>query len=106
MLKKCGRFSEKATNPKVAPVISCVAMTKNFLVRNNSRKGLHKGFNVQGRRINEVQKVISLSSTSSPLNINTVTIFSTTKGRPMAKYAVGTQVIGDFFLVGFIGKLV
>lgn len=69
---------------------------KNFFVRKSSRKGLHNGFNVQGKRIKDVQKVISLSSTSSPLNINTVTILSTTKGSPIAKYAVGTHDIGDF----------
>lgn len=77
---------------------------KNFFVRKSSRKGLHNGFNVQGKRIKDVQKVISLSSTSSPLNINTVTILSTTKGSPIAKYAVGTHDIGDFFFVLFIAK--
>ena len=29
---------------------------------------------------------------------------STTKGSPMAKYAVGTHDIGDFFFVLFIAK--
>ena len=58
---------------------------KNFFVLNNSKNGLHKGFKVHGNKISEVQKVISLSSTPNPLNINTVTIFNTTKGKPMAK---------------------
>ena len=94
MLKKWGRFRENATSPKVIPVISWVATTKNFFVLNNSRNGLHKGFNVQGKRMSEVQKVMSLSSTPNPLNISTVTILSTTKGSPIAKYAVGTHVMG------------
>ena len=94
MLKKCGRFRENATNPKVTPVRSWVAITKNFFVLNNSRKGLHKGFNVHGSKIKEVQNVISLSSTPNPLNINTVTILRNTNGSPIAKYAVGIHDMG------------
>ena len=100
ILKKWGKFSENATKPNVIPVISWVTTTKNFFVLNNSRNGLHNGFKVHGSKISEVQNVINLSSTPNPLNIRTVTIFSTTKGSPIAKYAVGTHVIGLLVFFG------
>ena len=98
MAKKLLRFNDKATSPNAIPDISWVTTTKNFLVLNSSRNGLHNGFNVHGRSISDVQNVISLSSTSSPLNISTITILSTTNGSPMAKYAVGIHIIGLLLL--------
>lgn len=83
--KKNGRFSAKATSANPAPVTNCVSTTKNFFVLNISRKGLQRNFNVQGSIISEVHKAIWASPTPSPLNISTETMFSTTKGSPMAK---------------------
>ena len=56
------------------------------------------GFNVQGSIISPVQKVICVSEIPMPLYISDVTMLSTTKGMPMAKYSVGTHAMGLVFL--------
>lgn len=56
------------------------------------------GFNVQGSMISPVQKVICVSDMPRPLYISEVTMLSTTKGMPMAKYNVGTHAMGLVFL--------
>ena len=95
--KKDGRCRARATRPKPIPETSCVATTKNFFVLNISRNGLHRNFNVHGNMITEVHSAILLSSMPSPLNISTHTMFRTTNGSPMAKYALGTQRNGEIF---------
>ena len=83
--KKFGNCKDKATSPKKIPEQNCVSTTKNFLVLNISRNGLHNGLIVHGNIITEVQKAIWASEIPSPLNIKAVTMFNTTKGIPMAK---------------------
>ena len=83
--KKEGNCNANATNPNPTPVANCVSTTKNFFVRNISRKGLHKNFNVHGIMMSDVQSAICASETPIPLNINTETMFNTTNGIPMAK---------------------
>jgi hypothetical protein len=62
-----------------------VATTKYFFVLNISRNGLHKGFNVQGSIMREVQKAICAFDTSISENIRTETIERATNGNPIAK---------------------
>ena len=77
-------------------------MTKNFLVLYSSRIGLHRNLIVQGHMISEVQNAIWASLTCISLNITAETMFKTTKGRPIAKYRVGTHFKGEaFLLIGF-----
>ena len=94
--KKDGRCRASATSPKPIPETSWVVTTKNFLVLNISRKGLHRNLRVQGNIMTDVQRAILLSSMPSPLNISTHTIFSTTNGSPIAKYALGTHRSGEW----------
>ena len=56
--KKEGRCNAKATNANNNPVSICVSTTKNFFVLYISRNGLHKGLNVHGSMMSDVQKVI------------------------------------------------
>lgn len=58
------------------------------------------GFSVQGNIISPVQKVICVSEIPNPLYMSEVTMLSTTKGIPMAKYSVGTHAMGFSFLLG------
>ena len=97
--KNEGRCRARATKPNPMPETSCVTTTKNFFVLNISKKGLHRNFNVHGNMITEVHKAILLSSIPSPLNISTQTMFRTTNGNPMAKYALGTQRSGEISLL-------
>lgn len=84
-------------------------MTKNFLVLNISRKGLHRNLIVQGHIIKDVQNAIFAFGTSRFLNMTAATMLSTTNGSPIAKYTVGTQLNGClkffFFLSIVIAKL-
>ena len=84
-LKKWGSPRTDATRPNATPVTICVVTTKNFLVLKMPMNGLHRNFSVHGSMISDVQNVVSLSSTPSPLNISTATIFNMTNGRPIAK---------------------
>ena len=97
--KNEGRCSAKATRPKSTPLRTCVRMTKNFLVLYSSRIGLQRNLIVHGHMISEVQKAIWASLTCLSLNITVETMFRTTKGKPIAKYRVGTHFKGDAFLL-------
>jgi hypothetical protein len=52
---------------------------------NISRKGLHKGFNVHGSIIRDVQKAIWASATPRSESMSTETAERATKGKPIAK---------------------
>jgi hypothetical protein len=47
----------------------------------------------------DVHSAIWLSSMPSPLNMSTHTMFRITNGRPIAKYAEGTHLKGDFRVI-------
>jgi hypothetical protein len=75
-----------------------VVYTKNFLVLNISRNGPHRGFNVQGSMISDVQKAICESDIPMFLYISDAAAASATKGSPIANQVVGIQVIGLLFV--------
>lgn len=93
--KNDGRCNDKAAKPNKTPLRSCVATTQNFFVRYNSRKGLHRNLIVQGHMISDVQNAICASEMPRSLNKTAETMFSTTNGRPIAKYKLGTQRRGE-----------
>ena len=94
---------ENATTPNNRPLSNCVSTTKNFLVLYISRNGLHRNFNVHGIMIIDVQKAICVSEMPKSLNMNVDTRFMAINGMPIAKYAVGTHVMGLLlFTVFFI----
>ena len=97
--KKSGRCRARATRPNPTPETSCVTTTKNFFVLKISRKGLQRNFIVHGNMITEVHNAIRLSSMPIPLNMRTHTMFNITKGIPIAKYALGTHLKGEYPLL-------
>ena len=80
-----GILAKRLLYPNNTPLNNSVTSTKNFFVRNISRKGLHKNFSVQGIIIREVQNAICVSDTPRSLNINTETRLMAIKGSPIAK---------------------
>ncbi len=84
-MKKLGSGKERAMSPKSTLDNISVKTTKNFLVLNNSKKPLHKGFSVQGKITSDVQNVILESDIPILENMSTDATDIATKGKPIPK---------------------
>src|SRR6185369_15339269 len=75
-------------------MMSSVARTKNFLVRNMSRNAAQNGFSDHAMPMLPVTSAISVSECPRFLNIVPLTQMAIANGIPSERYAVGTQNAG------------
>ena len=72
----------------------------HFFVLNISKNGPHKGFNVHGSIMSEVQNAILVSDIPKFLYMIALAVDKATKGNPIANQVLGIQNNGDFGVVG------